>query len=329
MERIKYKKLNRGDTIGIVATSYPYPRDLDSEYYKQYKRGIETLQNLGFKTLESNYIRQIKWWFAGDAKIRATALNEMFANPEVKAIIVHEGGQSAISILKYLNYDLIRNNPKPLIGFSDITTLHLGIFTKTNLCCYQGPLSTYSLGKIWYESDEIIYKKSLDLFYNSLVSTKPIGVIKPFTEWSCWNNGCAEGTLFGGNLSRISALMGTEYFPKISNLKNIILFWEINDVSISKIQLYLEQLKYSGLMDNVVGMLIGKLPDIKNIEWNDIQVPTIKEVVLDVLGEYNFPILAEVDFGHKIATIPMIIGLKAKIDSSKLKFEVLDSLFSY
>ena len=325
MKLLKPYRLMRGDTIGVVATSFPFPSDETSNYYLQYKKGVQELESMGFKVKEGKNLRNIKWWCAGSPKERAEDINTMFADPEVKAIIVHEGGQSAIAVLEHINYETVRKNPKPFIGFSDVTNIHCALFTRAGLVGFHGPLLTYSLGKIW---DQYLPDKKEDgkkLLFHILTSTVPLGKIQPLTQWECWRKGKASGKLFGGNLSMLSSLVGTKFFPQVNDLKGCILFWEIDNTPSYRIEKGLYQLKYAGILDVISGMLVGKLPDIKRTAFEGFNEPTPKQIIMDVLKEYTFPIIGELDFGHKTVDIPMPVGLKAKMDAEKPELELLES----
>ncbi len=185
MNVLKPKHLSRGDTIGVVATSFPFPANDSEEYYLEYQKGITALRDLGFRIKEGNHLRRVKWWFAGTPKERASDINDMYADPEIRAIIVHEGGQSAIAVLEHIDYALVKDNPKPFIGFSDVTSIHLAMFTQTGLVGFQGPLLTYSLGKIWGKHLPDKRQEGLELLYNILTSTETLGEISPLTPWEC------------------------------------------------------------------------------------------------------------------------------------------------
>ena len=121
----KPPKLNMGDTIGIVASSLP----VLPSFKENYERGKKMIDDLGFKIKEGKTIGKVRWWMSGTPKEVAEDINSMFAEKKVKAIMAHTGGYSAISVLEYLDYKLITNNPKPFIGMSDMTIYHLAIFT--------------------------------------------------------------------------------------------------------------------------------------------------------------------------------------------------------
>lgn len=322
---IKPPKLQEGDTIGVVATSFPFPKDESSDYFLQYKKGVQELESLGFKVKEGKNLRKSKWWFAGTPEERASDINSLFADSEVRAIIVHDGGQSAIAILEHIDYQLVKNNPKPFIGFSDITNIHCALFAKVGLVGFHGPLLTYGLGRVWEKYLPNKIEDGKRLLFKTLTSGDVLGKIEQFTPWETWREGAVTGQLFGGNLSMLTSLVGTRYFPKVDDLKGSILFWEIDNVPSYRIERGLYQLKYAGILDVISGMLIGKLPGIKRTAWEGLEEPTPKQIVMEILKNYEFPILSGVDFGHETVDIPIPIGLNAKMDSENLCLEILES----
>ena len=324
MNLIKPPKLSKGDTIGIVATSFPFPKDENGDYFKQYKNGVSVLEDLGFKIKEGKNLKKVKWWFAGTPEERANDINSMFDDPEVKAVIVHDGGQSAIAILEHIDYELVKSNPKPFVGFSDITNIHCALFTKVGLVGFHGPLLSYGLGRMWHEHLPNKISNGKQQLEKVLTSTGPIGKVKPLTQWENWKQGSAEGVLFGGNLSMLASLVGTRYFPKLGDLKDCVFFWETDNTPSYRIEKGLYQLKYAGILDSISGMLIGKLPGIKRTAWEGFDEPTPKDIIMECLKEYSFPIIANMDFGHETVDLPMPIGLKSKIDADNLEFEIIE-----
>ena len=121
-------------------------------------------------------------------------------------------------------------------------------------------------------------------------------------------------------------MLGTPYFPSLESLQGSILLWEIDAVQSYRIEKGLYQLKYAGVLDQISGMLIGKLPDITRTAWKDFEEPTVKQIVMDVLKEYSFPIIAEVDFGHKTVDSIMPIGITAKMDADTLELVFLEAM---
>ncbi|MDY0097472.1 MAG: LD-carboxypeptidase [Candidatus Dojkabacteria bacterium] len=325
MKTIKPFALRNGDTIGVVAPAYPFPSNDQQEYFQSYLKGKTEIERMGFKIKESVNLKAREWWRAGTPKQRADDINSMYNDPEIKAIIAHDGGNDCISILEYFDYDLIAKNPKPFIGFSNITNIHSALYTKIGLVGFHMGLLTYELGNYWQISDEKIKNKGANYFKQVLTNTELLEQIEPLTEWETWKEGQTQGKLFGGNLSMLDSLIGTPYFPKLEDLQGCIFFWEIDNSPSYRIERVLTHLKYLGLFDVISGMIVGKLVDIKDTAQGDLVEPTHKEIVLSILKDYSFPILAEVDFGHKMVQIPMLIGLETSVDATNKKFKYLES----
>lgn len=320
MQIVKPKKLNIGDTIGVVASSKP----VLPSHKEKYERGKRALENLGFKIHEGKTIGRHKWWMAGNPKEVADDINQMFANPEIKAIIAHTGGYSAISVIEYLDYEIIKQNPKPFIGLSDMTTYHLAILTKTRIVGFHMDDLSFGFGREIKVGQESWPDLNKEFFLKFLTKTERPGIIKPVTQWEEWKSGKAKGHLMGGILERISTLAGTKYFPPLEYFDNSILFWEEIGVELPQIYQYLYQLKNMGILDRINGMVIGKLKYLKP-QREEMNEPTVREMVLDILSEYDFPILAEVDFGHFTINIPFPMGTQVEFDTSKLELNFLES----
>lgn len=321
MKIIKPSKLNTGDTIGIVASSLPiFLRTKD-----QYEKGKRLIAEMGFKIKEGATIGKVRWWMAGTPKEVADDINNMFADSNVKAIIAHTGGYSAISVIEHLDYKLIANNPKPFIGMSDMTVYHLAIFAKTGMVGFHMDDLYYGFGRKLEEGQENWLKLNQEFFLQFLTKTEAPGVIKPITEWEEWKKGKAEGHLIGGILERISVLSGTKYFPSIEDFDGSILFWEQIGGDITNIYQYLYQLKNMGIFERINGMLIGKIKFIKPLRQKEVVVPEVKDMVLEILKDYNFPIMADLDFGHFTVNIPMPIGIRVSFDTTKKELNFLES----
>ncbi len=318
---IKPPKLNKGDTIGIVASSLP----LLPSFKENYEKGKAVLRDLGFEILEGKTIGKTRWWMAGTPKEIAEDINNMFADKNVKAVMAQTGGYSALSVLEHVDYELIKKNPKPFLGMSDMTAYHLAIFAKTGMVGFHMDDVTFGLGMNASNGDRKLLKFDKEVFIKFLTKTNPPEVIKPLTEWEEWKKGKARGHLIGGLLDMFSKQIGTPYFPSIDKFDGAILFWEEVGETRYNIARSLYQLKYMGVLDRISGMLIGKIKYVKPIRDQEVEEPTVKELVLDVLKDYNFPIMQNLDFGHFTVNIPMPIGVKVEFDTSKKLLNFLES----
>lgn len=323
MKIVKPPKFTPGDTIGIVASSLP----ILPEFKDQYERGKKKILEMGFKIKEGKTIGKQKWWMAGDPKEVAEDINSMFADKEVKAIIAHTGGYSAISVIEHLNYELITHNSKPFIGMSDMTIYHLAIFSKTGMVGFHMDDLSYGFGRVLEEGQENWPKLNQDFFLKFLTKSEPPGKIAAITDWEVWKAGKTQGYLVGGILERMSTLAGTKYFPSLDSFDGSILFWEEVGRDLAEIYQYLYQFKNMGIFEKISGMLIGKIKYLKKMS-EEIDEPSVKTMVLDVLKDYDFPIMANMDFGHFTINIPMPIGIKVSFDSSKKELNFLESAVS-
>jgi muramoyltetrapeptide carboxypeptidase len=318
---LKPPKLQIGDTIGIVAPCMPIlpqPRE-------PYELGKRTLTEMGFKLKEGKTINLQRWYSAGTPQQQADDINAMFADPEVKAIVSASGGHSALTVLDKLDYDLIRNNPKPFIGMSDMTCYHLALYAQCGLVGFHMDEVTWGLGINWQSQE---FANSGDVksnFYKILTQTQPLGLIPHIKPWESWKPGRAEGHLIGGNLYSMTFQMGTPYFPRPEAFDGAILFWESMCQPRYNLARSLYQLKYYGALERISGMLIGTITKTPNIKSEGIIEPTIKDLVLDATKEYNFPIMASMDFGHLTVNNPMPLGVKASFDTDMLEMELMES----
>jgi len=158
-----------------------------------------------------------------------------------------------------------------------------------------------------------------------LTKDKAPGIIKPLSEWEEWKKGKAEGALLGGNLHIMCTIAGTQYFSKLEDFDGAVLFFEEVGASLHNIARSLYLLKYLGVLDRISGMLIGKIMYIKPIRNKEVVEPSFKEMVMDILKDYKFPIMANMDFGHFTINIPMPIGIKVAFDTSKKELNFLES----
>lgn len=306
MKVLKPPKLNIGDTIAVVASSLP----VLPHHQQQYLQGKKLIEEMGFKVKEGHTIGKTKWWTADSPQEVAVDINNQFADSNVKAIIAHTGGYSAISVIEHLDYQLIAKNPKPFIGMSDMTVYHLAIFAKTGLVGFHMDYLANFTG---------------EHFLQFLAQNQAPGMIKPKTDWEEWRKGQANGPLIGGLLERMSVLAGTDYFPAINEFGGAILFWEEIGRDMAEIYQYLYQLKNMGILAKINGMLIGKVKYLKPVRGEEeFQMPSLKEMVLDIVKDYNFPIMANLDFGHITGNIPMPVGIKAAFDTDKLELKFLE-----
>lgn len=310
-------KLKQGDEIRIIAPA----RSLSLLSDNLVKLAKENFEKQGFKITFSKNCKEKDMFNSSSVKSRVDDLHEAFTDENVKAVFTVIGGFNSNQILKYLDYDLIKNNPKILCGYSDITALANAITAKTGLVTYSGlHFSTWGMKKE--------FEYNLEYFKKCLLEEDEFEV-KPSKTWSddSWykdqenrklienegfiilNKGEAKGTIFGGNLCTFNLLQGTEFMPDISNS---ILFLEDDDFAGENFDVEfdrnLQSLIHQPNFEKVKGIVIGRFQ-----EGSKMNLEKLKYIIESKEELKNLPIIANVDFGHTNPLITFPIGGTAKL----------------
>ena len=318
---LKPPRLEAGGTIGVIAPSAPArlsPRG--------YNQGIKNLKEFGFNVKEGKTVQlQHKDYMAGTDLERANDINTMFADDEVSAIICALGGSIAIRCLRYLDYDLIKANPKIFSGMSNITTFHIAFLAKTGLIGLHQTDVVHGFGANM-NSEEAKYETNL--FFRITENAEPLGLLPPFTKWEVWREGKAEGRLFGGSINSAVTLLGTRYYPELD--EDIIFFWESIGQPLDELDAKFTQFRESGIFERTKGMLIGKFRDEVSDPSNKShaivdRVGEIRDLVLDVTGDYGFPIIGNMDFGHYTPNLPFPTGIRAAMNTDGMRVWLKES----
>lgn len=313
---IKPERLRPGDKIGMTAPAY-----LLSEEALQ--ASIENLKHLGFEPVYSDKILGRHGYFSGTDQERADDFNSMMRNPEIKGIIFAAGGYGCTRILDMVDYKMIKKNPKVIMGFSDDTALINTIYRKTGLITFHGPVakifdSEYSrkqfMDIVMYPTDKyIINSSSDDLLKATDDKTYERYVITP---------GKVRGELVGGNLTLLSAMMGTPYQI---NLKNKIVMIEDVGEEPYRIDRMLTQLIASGELATAAGIVFGVNNDCDISEkTNAPNSFTLREVIEDRIKPLNIPAIHGLSFGHIANNFTFPIGIEAELDTYNMTIKLLE-----
>jgi len=321
------QKLEQGDEIRVISPS----QSLGIILEQSRKTATERLGNMGLKVSYSKNSEEKDELDSSSIEFRVEDLHEAFSDKNVKGILTSIGGFNVNQILKYLDYDLIKNNPKILCGYSDITALSNAIYKKTGLVNYLGPhFSTFGMIK------GIDY--TIEYFKKCLMEENPFEII-PSREWSDdrWyldqekrefiknegylliNEGEAEGKIIGGNVCTLNLLLGTEFIP---SLKDSILFLEDDEESkVHHFDRNLQSLLHQPEFSKVKGLVLGRFQKVSEIANAKIikMIETKKELK-------NIPVVANLDFGHTTPHITFPIGGTAKLSAKKegIKLEIIE-----
>jgi muramoyltetrapeptide carboxypeptidase len=311
MELVKPFALKKGDGVGIVAPSL-YIID-----EKAFDTGIRTLKELGFEVEVGKTVRSKYRNTTAPPEVRAGEMMDFFKDSRIKAIISLIGGDTASQLMKYLDYETIRKNPKIFSGMSDIGHLHLAFLSLSGMVSIYGPDLIYGFGS---DKDSPAAKYNIDLFLKCCTQKQPLGKIPALTQWECWRPGKAQGRLVGGYLGAVTSLYHTKYWPSPGKT---ILFWETLETQPHDIARQLTIAEATGIFENVTGMVVGKLVGCEEKDYAD-SLPDIREIVLEITRDYDIPIIAGADFGHDITDMPMPEGILAGIDAEALSIELLE-----
>ena len=311
---IKPRRLKTGDTIGLVA-----PGSYISE--TELKDSIKNLEALGFKVVYTEKILLQNGYFSGTDEQRAEDLTNMFKRNDVAGIVCTRGGYGCARILPLLDYDVIEENPKVLIGYSDVTALNYGIFRKTGLITFHGPVSISTFNEfsvnnfknvLMNPSNEIVFENS-----NSGEDENPYGVVSI-------GRGIKQGRLVGGNLSIAVSLIGTEYDVDFDD--TIIYLEEIGEEPY-RIDRMLTQMIQAEKFEDANGVAMGIFrrcePKIKDPSFP--KSFSLIDVLKDRLGNLKIPVVYGMSFGHIKDKFTIPFGIKAELDSEQQTITLMES----
>jgi len=305
---IKPAKLKKGDRIGIVNPSYW----LETE---RLNRAVTIFEDLGYEVVLGKSTSLRENTYAGSAEDRASDIMAMFEDPDIDAIICARGGYGGNRVLPLLDYQIIQQNPKIFIGYSDVTGYLSSIAQQSGLICFHGPmLTTFGQQTIQYNLD--IFQQVLSGEDNIQIRSTtqcPAKVLKP---------GEASGLLWGGNLSLIVERLGT---PDQINLDNSILMIEEIGEKYYAFDRMMLQLKNSGSLDRINGLILGEM-----VEMGDTKVPFGKntdDIVMDVCADLDIPIISNFPCGHGDyqATLPIAHEIIVKADDKDIQLVIPES----
>ena len=310
---LKPPRLKAGDTVGLInpAGATFHPADVTVIE--------ETLAALGLGMKAGENILDRYGYLAGDDKARAKDVNNMFADPEVSALLSLRGGWGCNRLLDLLDYQAISRNPKILMGYSDITSLLLATNAKTGLVTFHGPVGVSTWNQ--YSTD---FVKKLLFNAEAFSMENPRETGDNLTQVSdrvmTITGGKAKGKLLGGNLSVLTSMVGSDYLP---DFEGSILFLEEVNEDIYRVDRMLTQLKLAGILGEISGFVFGKCKECN--PGKGFGSLTLEEVFDDHIKPLGIPAWYGAMIGHieKKFTIPL--GIEAEIDAAKGSISLLES----
>ncbi len=284
--------LKKGDAIGIIAPASPVTDE-------EIEPAIRIIEEEGYRVIKGNHLYDNTGYLAGADEDRLADLHDMFLDNDVKAILCARGGYGTSRLLNNIDYDLIRERPKPLAGYSDITALLLSIYNMTGIHAWHGPMLRGISGREGY----------LKTLLRLMSGDGAIGF--RLKEKNVLRRGKARGRLLGGNLSMICAMIGTPFLPPF---EDSIFFIEERGEPLYRIDRMLTQLRLSGALNGVKGLISGNFQDCGDPE-------KIDALLLETFFS-ECPVYRGFPAGHGEKNHPLPIGAEAEMDTESLLFRV-------
>jgi muramoyltetrapeptide carboxypeptidase len=304
---IKPKRLNVGSTIAITS---PAGAIWDDKLVGEF---TSILKSIGFNVILGKTLTEKYGFLAGTDDLRARELNDFFANENVNAIFSAKGGWGCARLLDKLDYKIIQENPKIIMGFSDITCLLNAIYAKTGLVTFHGPVGNSSWGEfsMKYVKEILLQgKKSLLSPPNGSEKDLPIVLTK----------GKAKGVLVGGNLTVLAAMMGSDYLP---NWENKILFLEETAEEPYRLDRMMTQLKLAGVLGKLKGIAFGKC--VKCEAEEPEKAFTFMQVLEQQIKPLKIPAFYGAMIGHIENKYTLPVGVEVEMDADKGTIQMLES----
>lgn len=314
MNTIYPNKLQQGDKIAVIAPVRSL--SLISEDLRNIAK--RRFNDIGLELVFGKYVEESDDFRSTTVEHRLEDLHWAFGDPKIKGILTVIGGFNSNQLLQYIDWDIIRSNPKVFCGFSDVTALNNSILAKTGLVTYSGPhYSTFG--------QELHFEYTLKYFKKTLMSDDIIEV-EASKEWSddIWykdqnnrnlvpnegflnlNSGNAKGKIIGGNISTFNLLQGTEFMP---SLEDSILFLEDDEETYpADLDRRLQSIIHLPDFNKVKGLAIGRFQKI-----SEITSDVLEKIISSKKELQNIPVVANLDFGHTDPKITLPIGGEAEI----------------
>ena len=295
---IKGPPLQPNQTVGIIAPASPVSQS-------EISQGLKLLESFPLKIRLGRHLFDHLNYLAGTDHDRMSDLHKMFSDPDIKAIFCARGGYGSARLLNEIDFDLIRKNPKIIVGFSDLTALLIAIYKQSGLITIHGPtLSGLPKNKNWPNVSRLITTP-----HRPQIFFKQGGII---------NKGKARGILLGGNLSTICSLLDTPFLP---SFEGVILFLEEKGESPYRLDRMLTHLLLSDRLNRLSALVIGQIEDCGE-----------KELIYSLLKErfrgLKIPVVTGLPVGHGVENISLPLGLPALLDTEKMLLKIEEPAIS-
>lgn len=293
----KPRALPRKAHIAVLASSGP-------SILTNIVEAARSIERLGHRvTLADNVARTHRGYLAGSDDERVETLNRFFRSPDYDAFFFARGGYGAMRILDRIDYGALTANPRPVVGFSDITAIHQAMATQANVAGLHGPMLNLDFRNG-------ISARHEEWFWSMLRGVAPLEY--EFTSEDVLCEGEAEGVLFGGCLALTAALIGTPYDYWVDGG---IWFWEDVDEPVYRLDRMLTHLRLSGRMPRIRGVIIGALKECG-------EDADLLALLRDFFGTFGVPVVRNLPFGHHGNNLLMPIGTTVRISTTDMRLTI-------
>ena len=313
--------LQPGDTIAFIAPA----SKLDRERMELAQRRLEAL---GFKVKVPDDLYRSRGYLAGEDEVRAAEVMRAFCDPDVQAIFPGTGGYGITRILDRLDYAAIRRHPKVVIGFSDVTALHLALERKTGLVTFHSPNPMWGLGSpanlrefsAQYFWRALLAREYFDAAGHRLPNGYTIDLPDDVPPLQVLAPGVGRGRLTGGNLSLVVALMGTEY--EIQTAGRVLFLEDVGERPY-RVDRCLCQLRLAGKLDHLAGVILGQFSDCKPKE--DEESLTLDEIFGEYFAHLGVPVVANFPAGHTPLNATLPLGALVEVNANRPRVTVVEN----
>ncbi|MDN3638113.1 LD-carboxypeptidase [Simiduia curdlanivorans] len=316
---LKPKALRAGMTVGLVAPASPAP-ERDEVHF-----GLDIIRSLGFNAQAGKHVFEKNQYLAGSDEQRAADINSFFADPSVDAIFCLRGGYGSARLLPLLDYRRIAQNPKVLLGYSDITALLNGLQRQTGLVTFHGPvaahgLTDYSVAEFQKVLQPARFTEPLVIGAAPEFEPRP-GRLDKANRLTVIRGGKASGRLVGGNLTVLTSLLGTPFEPEV---KGAILFLEDIGEEPYRLDRMLTQWWLAGKLQQLNGIVFGKFTEAK-ASGNSFSIEDVLRSRCEALA---IPVLRGTMIGHVADQTTVPLGVLAELDADAGRLTLLESAVS-
>lgn len=329
--------LRSGDTIGVFSPSSA----VTAWAPRRTERGIHFLESKGFKVRMGGLTGMADFWRSGSAEARAEELNQLLRDPDVRCVMSSIGGSNSNALLPFLDYDAFRRDPKPVVGYSDVTAILFGLQARTGIGTFYGPALSASFGEFAPQVEET-WASFADIVMG--LGDRPYEYTRPAAwtdEWLDWEEqdrakecrpnawltlrpGRVCGRLLAANLNTLHGIWGTPWMPEIR--QGDILLIEDSMKSAADVERSFTHLALAGVFDRIGGLILGKHELFDDQKSGRKAFEILHEVLLNhakskaaagAFGTFkDFPVLAEFDTCHTHPMLTMPIGAEVELDAT-------------